>query len=76
MEGSWGALTMRNDVDFSRGCFRVRGDVVEIFPASEDSDVIRVEFFDNTIESIREFDVNTQISLKNIKWFKNYVQLC
>lgn len=42
----------RNDIDFSRGCFRVRGDIVEIFPPSEDSNVIRVEFFDDTIEGI------------------------
>ncbi|WP_127717418.1 excinuclease ABC subunit UvrB [Halobacteriovorax sp. HLS] len=46
----------RNDIDFSRGCFRVRGDLVEIFPASEDSDVIRVEFFDEEIESISIVD--------------------
>ena len=42
----------RNDIDFSRGCFRVRGDTIEIFPASEDSDVIRVEFFDDLVEGI------------------------
>ena len=46
----------RNDVDFSRGCFRVRGDVVEIFPSYEDSDVIRVEFFDEEIDSISIVD--------------------
>jgi excinuclease ABC subunit B len=46
----------RNDIDFSRGCFRVRGDLVEIFPASEDSDVIRVEFFDDEIETISIVD--------------------
>ena len=43
---------VRNDIDFSRGSFRVRGDTVEIFPASEDSEVIRVEFFDDMIEGI------------------------
>jgi excinuclease ABC subunit B len=46
----------RNDVDFSRGCFRVRGDIVEVFPSSEESDVIRIEFFDDEIESISVVD--------------------
>ena len=46
----------RNDIDFSRGCFRVRGDLVEVFPASEDSNVIRIEFFDDEIESISIVD--------------------
>lgn len=46
----------RNDIDFSRGCFRVRGDLVEVFPASEESNVIRIEFFDDTIESISIVD--------------------
>ncbi len=42
----------RNDVDFFRGSFRVRGDTVEIFPAHEDSNIIRVVFFGDEIESI------------------------
>ena len=42
----------RNDIDFSRGCFRARGDLVEIFPPSEDSKIIRLEFFDNILEGI------------------------
>lgn len=46
----------RNDIEFHRGTFRVRGDVVEIFPAYEDSRAVRVEFFGDTIESIAEFD--------------------
>ncbi len=46
----------RNDIDFSRGCFRVRGDLVEVFPAHEDSDVIRIEFFDDEIENISVVD--------------------
>lgn len=46
----------RNDIEFHRGTFRVRGDVVEIFPAYEDASAIRVEFFGDTIESIAEFD--------------------
>ncbi|WP_456270657.1 excinuclease ABC subunit UvrB [Bacillus sp. JZ39] len=44
----------RNDIDFQRGTFRVRGDVVEIFPASRDEHCIRVEFFGDEIERIRE----------------------
>jgi excinuclease ABC subunit B len=46
----------RNDVDFHRGTFRVRGDVVEIFPAYEESVAIRVEFFGDEIEAIKEVD--------------------
>lgn len=46
----------RNDIDFHRGTFRVRGDVVEIFPAYEDGSALRVEFFGDTIEAITEFD--------------------
>jgi excinuclease ABC subunit B len=46
----------RNDYDFHRGTFRVRGDVVEIFPASYESTAIRVEMFGDEIESIAEFD--------------------
>jgi excinuclease ABC subunit B len=46
----------RNDIDFHRGSFRVRGDVVEIFPAYEDDTAIRVEFFGDEIEAIREVD--------------------
>jgi excinuclease ABC subunit B len=46
----------RNDVDFHRGTFRVRGDVVEIFPAYEQDTAVRVEFFGDDIESIKEVD--------------------
>ena len=46
----------RNDYDFSRGTFRVRGDVVEIFPAYEEDRAIRVEFFGDTIDGISEID--------------------
>ncbi len=46
----------RNDVDFTRGCFRVRGDCVEVFPSYEDSQVVRVEFFDDCVESISLVD--------------------
>lgn len=46
----------RNDFDFSRSCFRVRGDVLEIFPAYEEDLALRVEFFDNEIERLSEID--------------------
>jgi excinuclease ABC subunit B len=46
----------RNDVDFHRGSFRVRGDVVEIFPTYEHDTAIRIEFFGDDIESIKEVD--------------------
>ena len=49
----------RNDIDFKRGTFRVRGDVVEIFPASRDEHCMRVEFFGDEIERIREVDALT-----------------
>lgn len=44
----------RNDIDFHRGTFRVRGDVVEIFPASQDEMALRVEFFGDEVDRIRE----------------------
>lgn len=49
----------RNDISFTRGTFRVRGDVVEIFPASRDEHCIRVEFFGDEIDRIREVDALT-----------------
>ena len=49
----------RNDIDFRRGTFRVRGDVVEIFPASREEMCIRVEFFGDEIDRIREVNYLT-----------------
>ncbi|MDD3362396.1 MAG: excinuclease ABC subunit UvrB [Hespellia sp.] len=49
----------RNDMDFKRGTFRVRGDVVEIFPAASGESAIRVEFFGDEIDRITEMDVLT-----------------
>ena len=49
----------RNDIDFHRGTFRVRGDVVEIFPAYEEQCALRVEFFGDTIDSISRIDALT-----------------
>ena len=56
----------RNDVDFHRGTFRVRGDVVEIFPAYEEERAIRVEFFGDEIESISEVDPLRGIRLSKL----------
>ena len=49
----------RNDIDFARGTFRVRGDNLDIIPSSSSSKVIRIEFFGDEIDRIREFDVLT-----------------
>jgi excinuclease ABC subunit B len=46
----------RNDMDFHRGTFRVRGDVVEIFPAYDDDKALRIEFFGDEIEAVSEID--------------------
>ena len=46
----------RNDFDFHRGTFRVRGDVVEVFPAYEESRAVRIEFFGDTVDAIAEID--------------------
>lgn len=46
----------RNDIDFHRGTFRVRGDIVEIFPPYEDEQALRIEFFGDTIESMTLID--------------------
>jgi excinuclease ABC subunit B len=49
-------LYERNDINFSRGKFRVRGDVVEVYPATADEDAIRLEFFGDQIDAITRFD--------------------
>ena len=46
----------RNDYDFHRGTFRVRGDMVEVFPAYEESRAVRIEFFGDEIEALYEID--------------------
>ena len=46
----------RNDIDFSQGNFRVRGDIIDIFPAESEFEAVRIELFDNEIESIHQFD--------------------
>ena len=59
-------LYERNNIDFKRGTFRVNGDILEIIPINQHNSGIRVEFFDDEIERISEFDVLTG-SLKNNK---------
>ncbi|PYL71878.1 MAG: excinuclease ABC subunit B [Verrucomicrobia bacterium] len=49
-------LYERNDINFSRGRFRVRGDVVEIYPATADEEAVRLEFFGDEIDAITRFD--------------------
>ena len=57
----------RNEIDFTRSTFRARGDVVDIFPADSSEHAIRVEFFDDEIENISEFDVVTGKVLNRLK---------
>ncbi|MBK2029117.1 excinuclease ABC subunit UvrB [Francisella noatunensis] len=56
----------RNDMDFSRGSFRVRGEVLDIFPADSEKDAIRVEFFDDEIEAISVIDSLTSKKIKTL----------
>lgn len=56
----------RNNLDFYRGIFRVRGDVVEVFPAYEEDRAIRIEFFDDQIERLVEFDPLTGKTIKGM----------
>lgn len=58
----------RNDVDFNRGSFRVRGDIVEIIQPSEHKNGIRLEFFDDELESIKTFDIVTGKSLDSVSY--------
>ena len=62
----------RNDFDFSRGCFRVRGDVIDIFPAENSETAIRISLFDDIIESITAFDPLTGQLFKKVKRFTVY----
>ena len=62
----------RNDVDFSRGAFRVRGDTIDIFPADHSEMAIRVELFDDEIESLQLFDPLTGRIRQKIPRFTVY----
>ena len=56
----------RNDVDFHRGTYRVRGDVIDIFPAESDQEAVRVELFDEQVEQITVFDPLTGAVLRTL----------
>ena len=58
----------RNDIDFHRGTFRVRGDIVEIVPSNEHSNGIRIEFFGDEIEKIRWFDILTGQIIETVEF--------
>lgn len=58
---------VRNDIDFSRGTFRVHGDVLDIIPASSDEKVIRIEFFGDEIDRICEVELVTGKVITNLK---------
>lgn len=62
----------RNDFDFSRGCFRVRGDVIDIFPAENNETAVRVSLFDDEIETITLFDPLTGQIFNKIQRFTIY----
>ena len=57
----------RNDYDFHRGVFRVRGDVIEVFPAYEEDRAIRIEFFGDEVDSIKEIDPLTGRTLRRME---------
>jgi excinuclease ABC subunit B len=62
----------RNDYDFHRGTFRVRGDVIEIFPAFEESFAYRIEFFGDEVEALSKIDPITGKALEKIKRLEIY----
>ncbi|MBY0406982.1 MAG: excinuclease ABC subunit UvrB [Rickettsiales bacterium] len=64
----------RNDIDFARGTFRVRGDIIDIFPAHYEDTAWRVTFFGDEVETIIEFDPLTgerKVNLKDVEIFAN-----
>ena len=56
----------RNDVDFKRSVYRVRGDVIDVFPADSEKEALRIELFGNEIESLKIFDPLTGEILRNV----------
>lgn len=58
----------RNDIDFKRGSFRVRGDTIEIIPISEHAKGIRIELFEDEVERIRTFDVTTGSKIADVSF--------
>jgi len=62
----------RNDIDFSRASFRVRGDVIDVYPAESEFEAIRIELFDDEIDSITAFDPLTGHVLRKLQRFTFY----
>jgi len=62
----------RNDIEFARGTFRVRGDVVEVIPSAESEHAVRVEFFDDEIERVSEINIVTGEVLRNLSYAAIY----
>jgi len=62
----------RNEIDFSQGTFRVRGDIIDIFPAESGRDAVRVELFDDTIDSLSIFDPLTGSVVRKVPRFTVY----
>jgi excinuclease ABC subunit B len=62
----------RNDFDFSRGCFRVRGDIIDVFPAENNETAVRVSLFDDEVETITLFDPLTGQVFNKIQRFTIY----
>ena len=62
----------RNDLDLTQGTYRVRGDVIDIFPAESDREAVRVELFDDTIESLALFDPLTGAIARKVPRFTVY----
>ncbi|OGU12170.1 MAG: excinuclease ABC subunit B [Geobacteraceae bacterium GWC2_58_44] len=56
----------RNDVDFHRGSFRVRGDTVEVFPAHDDERALRIEFFGDTVDAVSQIDPLRGVQLQKL----------
>ncbi|AVU76317.1 excinuclease ABC subunit UvrB [Pseudomonas rhizophila] len=62
----------RNDMDFARATFRVRGDVIDIYPAESDLEAIRIELFDDEVESLSAFDPLTGEVIRKLPRFTFY----
>lgn len=56
----------RNDIDFSRGTYRVRGDVIDVFPAEAEAEAVRIELFDEEVENISLFDPLTGVIIAKV----------
>jgi excinuclease ABC subunit B len=62
----------RNDTDFTRGTYRVRGDVIDVFPADSDFEALRIELFDEEVENLKLFDPLTGQTLQTVPRYSIY----